>query len=412
MIAKRSMRNCRWMKVFLGLAMSPLFFVAGEPAPFRRDDELSGRSYCHKDREFIHRQTFRFRTQLQQRWLQDPSGFRTTFGSSSSKNFYVITEAGNIWELAERLDVEMRFFHGEDLDGRYDRLLTGIGATPSEKWRMVVLGDIVAEKQNIDVYLETIWTPKPKHRLRLAAIAVDAMHLDRSFDVHYRRHPYTFFGQYTGRPGDRMELDLWVNVNPDLKLELYDDNMMFRYRQMDAGITATVPLAENWSTIFDGVFTQSERRWDSIEQGGIRGSLRRQFHHIGVELWREPPDAISSWLGVRHISLDERLLGQAPGLAEERFETMVHGGVQLPIPRWRALFWPGLYFSFVEKNDVFVPNDPERSESTSGRGILKAAFPLEFSFAQGKSLTLNVTLVSDSRKTGFGGGNIQGVFPF
>ncbi len=209
-----------------------------------------------------------------------------------------------------------------------------------------------------------------------------------------------------------MELDLWVNVNPDLKLELYDDNMMFRYRQLDAGITATVPLAENWSTIFDGVFTQSERRWDSIEQGGIRGSLRRQFHHIGVELWREPPNAISSWLGARHISLDERMLGLAPGLAEERLETMVHGGVLLPIPRWRALFWPGLYFSLVEKNDLFVPNDPERSESTSGRGILKAALPLEFSFAQGKSLTLNVTLVSDSRKTGFGGGNIQGVFPF
>ncbi len=91
---------------------------------------------------------------------------------------------------------------------------------------------------------------------------------------------------------------------------------------------------------------------------------------------------------------------------------MIHGGVLLPIPRWRALLWPGLYFSYVEKNDLFVPFNPERSESSRGEGIVKVAFPLEFSFSHGKKLTLNATFISDKNKTGFGGGNIQGVFPF
>ncbi len=287
------MIHWRWILGFLGMMLFPLFCSGGEPSPFRRDDELSGRFYCHKDREFIHRQTFRFRPQIQQWWARNPSGFRTTYGSRSSEEFYLFAEARKIWVLEDWLDAEMRFFQTEDLSGRYDRLLTGIGITPSPTWRIVTLGDVGVDKQDIDVHLETIWTPGRHHRVRLAAVVVDAMYLNRSFEGHYQRMPYTVFGQYMGRPVNWMELNFWININPDTTLEVYDESMIFHYRQLDAGMTATIPLAENWSTTFDGVFTQSERQWDSSATGANHGSFRRQFHNIGVELWREPPAAFS-----------------------------------------------------------------------------------------------------------------------
>lgn len=384
---------------------------AREPAPFRLDDERTGRPYSYGNREYIHRQTFRFRSQEQRRWEANPSGFRTTFGSRRSKEFFAIADFRNVWDLEPWLDVDARFSRAEDFDGRYDRFLTGIGIRPSETVRIAALGDIVAEKCDIDMHLETVWTINTRHRVRLTAVAVDAMYLSKAYEGYYHTTPYTFFGQYTGRPWNRMVLNLWGNVNPNLSYEHFDDATLFGYRQTDAGLAVTFPVGHDWSATFDGKLTQSDRSWESLENGGERGTLSRQFHEIGAELWREPKDALSGWLGMRHISLDETLSGLAPGHADVRIETMVHGGVLLPLPRWRAVFWPGLYFSFLEKNERSGQGDPDRSEPSSGTGVLKAAFPVEFAFAQGKTLTLNVTFVSDDR-TGFGGGNIQGVFPF
>ncbi len=396
--------------ILCGLTLA-LSGFAQEPAPFRRGDELTGRSYSYPNRAFIHRETYRYRSQADWAWIRRPAGFRTTFGSVASKVFFVQAECRNVWEFTPWLDAEMRFLRAEDLDGRYERFLTGIGISPAGNWRLAALGDIVAEKENIDIHLESEWTAGDRHRLRLAAVAVDAMYLSKSFDGYYHKMPYTFFGSYLGRPWNRLELHLWANVNPDLDLEIYECDTRFRYRQTDVGMQGIVPLAAPWSLLFDGTATRSDRRWNSPEPTGENGSLARRFHRIGAEFRRESDDALSRWVGVRHVSLDESLSDTAPGSADVRNETILHGGVEIPLPRWNALFWPGLYASRVEKNVGSALDEEDKADAASGTNIVKLALPLEFAFAGGKTLTLNVTFVRD-RQTGFGGGNIQGVIPF
>ncbi len=383
------------------------FDLSPDPEPFRRDDEIAWRDYPYNSVAFLQRFSFRFRPALDAEWHAQRQGLRAGAGSTTSDEFYYVAEMRKRWELDHSLFVDFRCKTDEDFDGRYDRILPGIGLHLSDEFSASVLGTLAGEKKNIDAYLELAWTPAPHKHVRLVGVAADAT-FNRKSDVdRYDSSPFTLFGEVQWQNDAETGARAWANINPDLVLVL-NDELHFEYSQWDAGAWFATRAGEDWLFSVMGVAGTGDRYWEVQESDGPReATLDREHGRFTAMVDRRLSDVISWQLGYHFFHLEENLArtGEEGEAMVEREEHYAYVGVEWRL-RPRVLFWPGAYLGVV---DAYDDVSPEVEEDTEGfRG--KLAFPVEISIGEGATITVNPTL--RLHETRFGGMNMQIQLPF
>ncbi len=393
-----------------GLVAAPGGGRAYDPSPLRREDALRGRDFDLTGRTFLNRFTFRPRPEMDQAWRQDPSGFRATAGSLRSKELLVEMELRMVQPLDERFDFEFRYHRDEDFDGRFDRAVAGMGWHGGETWRLALLGEILPEKEDIDVYAEWTWTPRESARLRLAGVAVDATFDRKSDEGRYDQDPWTWFADLHFRPDPDTQIDAWVNWNPEARLDLDADDLRFRHRQVGGGGAVDRRIAGPWFVTLDGEVGRTRKHWERNRgTSPAEEDLTRHNQAFGLEIRRNPDEGMGGWLGVRRFRIDEAFRGDDAPHSLDRRETTLHGGLLIPLASERALFWPGLYLNRLSTDE---PSSSQAEPDGSRRrvGQVKLTLPLEIGFSGGAILTLNATTYPTRLRNG--GGNVQLMVPF
>jgi len=395
----------------VSLVLAPVTLRAWDPEPFRRDDELVGRDFEYSELTFLHHFTYRYRPALNRAWRRERQGFRTTVGSVRSDEFYVLEELRKRFQLNDRLLFDFRQKIDEDFDGRYDRTLTGFGCRLNRGWTATVMGDFVGEKENIDAHLELGWLDAGNREVQFAVVLPDAVFNRKTEEMEYTDRPLTFFAGGRCLAGSGIEIGAWVNVNPALELAVPADELIFSYDQVAAGGEVLLPLGEAWLLILDAGVEEGSRDWVvSGEQGLTERHFKREHRRLGVTFERPPGGRLGGWFGARYFGLteDDHRPQEAELTGEStREEKMLHAGLT-----WRLrddlLLWPGLYLNFVDNEEDF-PLNPDLQDTEDGL-FAKVALPLEFSFGEGASVTINQTFRFDEARSG--GTDVQVIIPF
>jgi len=395
--------------------------LAQDPEPFRRDDELTGRDFEYNEMTFLHHFSYRFRPDQEREWNRTRQGFRATAGSVRSAEFYVYEELRKRWELSETLFFDFRHKIDEDFDGRYDRTLTGLGIAVAGEWSATLLGDLAAEKENIDVHLETAWRDENGRRFRLGVVAPDATFNRKAVDAEYETKPLTCFMDAYWRTDQGMEFGTWANWNSRLKLQLFEEDLHFTYDQLSLGAKGSIPFGRVWRISLETGAEEGSRQWrhrildsspetadnhrpQALELIDDRDLKRRHFL-LGVQLERAVTESLGAWIGLRHFELSEsedRLAEPTLDGKLVRKEEMLHSGIVWWVHK-RVVLWPGVHLDFIDNRDD--------SEQESDKDLLcKITFPIEIRFANTAALTLDQTLRLDDPRSG--GANVQLQVPF
>lgn len=394
-----------------GNAASAQWTRTPDPEPFRRYDVLRGRDYALDDAAFLHRFSYRFLPRQERSWRRNPQGFRTSVGSVRSDDFHVLQELRKDLSLSENLFFALRHKRDEDLDGRYERTLTGLGLTWGDGWSACVSGDIVGDKADINGELEVGWRDGTRRRVRLAAVATDMTLNRKSERETYERQPFTGFAEvFWTTPSDNT-FQVWANWNLPLAWQLPAESLRLEYEQVSAGAEIGLVLSPQWRLSLDAEWLAGDRNW--FPDGGSLHSERsesREYAHAGFEAARRQNANLLWWTGIRYLRFEEEEAQEAvSGIRRNmrRREHIWHAGVDWALSaKWH--FQPALY---VDRLDIAreTTEDP-RSKSRREGVISKIAFPLARYFANDAVLTLNQTLRLDRARSG--GTHVSLILPF
>lgn len=387
---------------------------AQEPNPLRREDVIDGRDFEYNEISFLHRFTYRPRTDLQWAWIRDPSGFRVTAGSVRSDELYLDLLLRKRWALDERFFFEFRQEVAEDFDGNFARTIAGAGLNLGLGWSAAVLAELDGTKENIDTHLELTWNGGTGRRLRIAAVAPDTSFNEKTkANEEYSRNPYTIFleGLWTTEAG--VSGQGWVNWNTTTRLDRPGEGYDFTYRALQGGVRALVPWRQ-WKFTAEGRFERGRNERIPIDFANATDVQQRQISRrhaeARLELNREISEHWDGWVGYRYFHWLERERRPQDLTNDRRItrrESMLYAGVTWRI-RDHIVFWPGLYLDFVDNRETYDFN-PARNDPEDGL-VAKLALPIEILFKKGARLTINPTIRLDEFK--FGGGNLQLQVPF
>ena len=388
-----------------GYPSDTLNVFSAEPEPFRRD-EIKGRDFEYSDESFLHRFNYRLRTDWQRLWDGEREGFVITAGSVRSDELYVVNLLRKTIPFDNRFFGVLRYERSEDFDSRYDRFLTGAGVNLGAGWALSLMGDVVAEKADIDPQVELTWNDGAGNRFRFAFLAVDHFYNEKT-DEHrrYERQPYTWFVEGKWQATERLAVSAWVNWNPELVLELQNDGE-FKYEQFMQEVAAAWVLNSNWE-LFGSVGSQyGYRRLTSVEHAApVIERLDRYNAVVTFETQRKYSTGLKSFHGAHYFFLEEK--GEyremlPAGGPRERHEYMVYGGLI-----WQAsntvVLAPGLYLDFINNHET--DEDEHERWLSRHRMLGKLAIPVEYHFSPRAMMTWNTTM--ELHKASFGGFNMQ-----
>ena len=127
-------------------ALEPLVI---NPQPFR-GDELEGRQFSFGEYSFLHRISYRPRSEWLANWH---NGFIGSIGSVTSREFYSLMNLQKNISLSESLEFELRSERGEDFDSRFERTQIGLGYRFNPEWSLSALSGLSADKIHEDLQL-------------------------------------------------------------------------------------------------------------------------------------------------------------------------------------------------------------------------------------------------------------------
>ena len=382
-----------------------------EPEPFRLDGEIDGRDFEYNEESFLHRFSYRFRPSRVRNWFRTREGFRGTVGSVRSDEFYVFEELRKTITLSEQHHFLFRHKRDEDFDGRYDRTQIGLGTRFGSNWYANVLGEIVGEKEEIDPQFELVFAGARGSGVRFAFLPVDFTLNSKSDSDRYATKPYTYFFEGLWRGENDVELGVWVNANPHLRLDRELEGFDFTYDQYAGEVHVELPVGSEWSlrALIGAEAGERDRRQHTPGAPDER-RLTRMHWQSTVEAERSVREDVDVWFGVRYFHLDERdRRPREPLLDREiiRREGMIYGGVSWRLSE-RVLFWPGLYVNVIDNSEDF-PFDPAQNDDDDGY-VGKLSFPVEILFGENATITAGLGLLVHRLK--FGGANVQVQIPF
>lgn len=401
--ARRAARGAALLAALFGATLSAaptaLPPTGVEPQPFRLDAALGAGAIDLNEESFLLRWGYRLDFPLVGDGELWGTGLWTAAGSVRSTEFAAETWLHERVELEGWGTLEARYARDEDLDGRYDHLLLGMGWRFAEGWSATLLADAQGEKELIDAQLELAWSAG-RERFRLALVLTDFQYDQKQTAAAYLAAPVTLFAERWWALGATTDLYAFANANLET-----------RWRELagpgavdERGATAGLGLRRR----LDG-----DRMLRLMVQGSTTeratadalGAQALERRHLEAALQHERTAfGRPAWVGVRALALDEDRAGVTTAVVRRR-ELMLYAGSRF---RWseRTTFAPELVLDQVDLRD-------DRQGDPTDQGLLgKLSFPIEvvLDARRGARLTFDAGLKLHELK--FGGAQLALSVPF
>lgn len=402
-----------WL-VLLALMLSPLVQANSGwygPEPFRLQ-QLQGRDFDYNLESFLQRLSFS-PVPLQPfapLWQQD--GWYGTGGSTRSREFYVHSVLQKTVQFDFPGFAGVRVNRAEDLDGRYDRQLVGVGyrnqaaGTEYSLW-----GDVAGAKEQLDLQFEISQPFANGSWLKSAVVLTDLVYNSKTYtDNRYQKKPVTLYLS-GGWQLARQQLYGFTNLN--LQTEFTDATRQLAYssEQYAVGLGWNRQLNTDLEFTVQGQGRYAKRLQQDLSASAELQQMQRQYVQLHAELRHYQATALSYWYGVHAISLNERDSRFAAGAepAEYRRELYSYAGLHWQYSHNISLR-PTLYLGYAR-----VRGELQRftDEPLNDSGLLAKISPnvtLLLQQSTGARIVINPSIKLHNLQ--FGGGNVQLDIPF
>jgi hypothetical protein len=434
------------------------------PAPVSaefRGDERGARSYEYNDEYFLN--LFSYRPRLTHRWVwanagsarwrwfwsDTALGYNVTAGSVRSDELYLHQEAIVRLPFSNNITAEYRFVESEDYDSRWLRnevellfrffrpaytlpLLDTVGRTPPEDGLFFGgQGLLDADKENADLGAVVGWRGDA-FGVRVDLVRPDFFYNGKSKDAsEYTSEPLTFRAKVGARLlGGDLELLAWFEDDLPLRLELPDEQEVFRSRQLEAGFAA------RW-TVTSGVRVDLEASAERTREGRRplltpsapagappppNEDTNREAARVFVagevdvapllESSSRAADVVLLGLHAHALDEDTRTPGRPRSLEVTRGEVFAELGYVLGLPTFSPEYVFGLR---VQTQNGFIGlrhvEPADGRHTVSERFMSKVGVGLEVVFREGLGLGFFQFTFRVDEAT-FGGGNAQVMMRF
>ncbi|KKO45835.1 hypothetical protein WG68_09015 [Arsukibacterium ikkense] len=381
------------------------------PEPFRLQ-QLQGRDFDYNLESFLQRLSFS-PLPLQPfapLWQQD--GWYGTGGSTRSREFYVHSVFQKTVQFDFPAFAGVRVSRAEDLDGRYDRQLIGMGyRSQTTGTEYSLWGDVAGAKDLLDLQFEVNQAFTNGSWLKSALVLTDVVYNSKTYtENQYQTKPVTLYLSGGWQLG-RQQLYGFTNIN--LKTEFSDSQQQLAYsnEQYAMGLGWNWLLNAEFELTLQGQGNYVKRQQYELAANAAFQTLQRQYYQLSVELRQATPAALSYWYGIHALSLNERDSRFAAGAepAEYRRELYSYAGLHWQYSNTVSLR-PTLYLGYAS-----VRGELQRftDEPLKDSGLLAKISPnitIRLQQSSGARLVINPSVKLHNLQ--FGGGNIQLDIPF
>jgi hypothetical protein len=380
--------------------------VPDEPAPFRRLSLIDGRGVLYDEESFVHRFHYRFFPASVPAAGED--GLAGSAGSVSSDEQFSVGRVQDTLNFDEGGLLSYRILREENLSGRYDRQLFGLGFK-SGNWDNRVYADGPGDKAEFALQFETRWQAAPNRRVRWALMLPDVMFNRKTAEqASYAAIPAGVFTHVDWLTESAWRWQWGVNANPEVSFTHTGLRVDFDAAQIETGIEVSTPRFALGRWTLAGGLEQVRADYQLRLTNTVpEQSYRRQFRE-GRLIWEFAPDV--SWrpqVGFRYLRLREQgwmgLDALDAGIHYRR-EAMFFAAFEWQVSS-RTQLTPLLSVSRIR-----VVRQMERSDIDERDDRLwfsKLSLPWRFTVnrAQGGMISLDPSFFLHELK--YGGGNLQ-----
>lgn len=382
------------------------------PEPFRLE-RLEGRQFDYNLESFLQRLSFTEQPIHDVTPLWQQNGWYGTGGSSRGKEFYVHSLLQQKLEFEAPIFAGFRHKRSEDLDGRYDRTLFGVGYQPNKDWDLGVWADVSGAKEEMDLQLEANRSFADGSWLTGAVVLVDVFYNSKTYgDNSYQRKPVTLYVA-GGQHWQQQQLSGFINVNLQTRYEDAVALQLFSDEQYAVGLNWQTALTANTELAIQGQGLYGRRSQQAQQTTDVDSDwlLRRRFQQINIELRQLTASVKPLTFGLQVNRLNEQDSRYANGerAAEYRREVFSYLATEHALTdNW--LLRPIFYAGYANVRSEFRRHSDEPLADNGWLAKISPNFIWQLSAQTGAYVVLNPSVKLHNLQ--FGGGNIQVFIPF
>lgn len=382
------------------------------PEPFRLE-RLEGRQFDYNLESFLQRLSFTEKPIHDNTPLWQQNGWYGTGGSSRGKEFYVHSL------LQQKLQFEAPVFAGfrhkrsEDLDGRYDRTLFGVGYQADKAWDLGVWADVSGAKEDMDLQFEANRQFSNGSWLTGAVVLADVFYNSKTYgENRYQQSPVTLYSA-AGQQFEEQQLSGFLNLNLKTRYQDAAAEQLFSDEQYSAGLNWQTRLSVNTELAVQAQGLYGRRSMQQLQLGLSESDwlMRRRFQQLNVELRQADGGLRPLTYGLQANRLQELDSRFAEGqrAAENRRELFSYIATEHALQgNWLAK--PVLYVGYASARSEFRQQGDEPLRDNGWLAKISPNFIWQLSTQTGAYVVINPTVKLHNLQ--FGGGNVQVFMPF
>ncbi|WP_215396752.1 hypothetical protein [Rheinheimera oceanensis] len=381
------------------------------PEPFRLE-RLDGRQFDYNIESFLQRLSFTEQPIQTASPLWQQNGWYGTGGSSRGREFYVHSLMQQKLSFDAPVFAGFRHKRSEDLDGRYDRTLFGIGYQAEQQWELGVWGDISGAKEEMDLQFEAHRAYDDGSYATAAVVLADVFYNSKTYsDNRYEQSPVTLYLAGAKMLGQQ-QLAGFVNLNLTTRYADEPARQLFTDKQYSVGVNWQRELLQGARVLVQAHGLYGRRSAGALltEPQSADWLLVRRFQQLNAE-WQQAPAANSFNFGLQANRLTEQdsRASLERTAAEYRREAFAYVRTERPISEnW--LWRPTLYTGYANVTSELRQHSDEPLKDNGWLAKVSPNVVWQLSELTGAYLTINPTVKLHNLQ--FGGGNVQVFVPF
>lgn len=405
-------KRTRGLVLSLSVFSSALYCATGwnGPEPFRLE-RLEGRQFDYNLESVLQRLSFTEKPIHDFTPLWQQNGWYGTGGSSRGKEFYVHSQLQQKLQFDAPVFAGFRHKRSEDLDGRYDRTLFGVGYQAEQAWDLGVWADVSGAKEDMDLQFEANRQFSNGAWLTGALVLADVFYNSKTYgDNRYNKNPLTLYAA-AGQQFQQQQLSGFINLNLQSRYQNATTAQLFSDEQYSAGLSWQSPLTAETELALQAQGLYGKRSMQQLEDATGDWLMRRRFQQLNMELRQSRTDLRPLTYGIQANRLQELDSRFAAGqqAAEYRREVFSYIATEQPLQgNW--LMKPVLYAGYATARSEFRQQGDEPLRDNGWLAKISPNFIWQLSAQTGAYVLINPTVKLHNLQ--FGGGNIQVFMPF